>query len=50
MEGPGLSLQEAHWLPEPTGTAIQLAPGDPHAAHSRVANDIDLLFDYWSGC
>lgn len=39
-QGPGLSLKEAHRLLKPTGAAIQLAPGDPHAALSRVANGI----------
>jgi len=43
---PGIALKDAYRLLHPTGAIIQLVPGDPRSALSRVANslsDVDLL-------
>lgn len=45
-DGPGVTLKMAHRLLTSTGAAVQLVPGDPETALSRVANtlgQIDLL-------
>ena len=45
-DGPGVTLKMAHRLLKATGARIQLVPGDPEAALSRVANSlgqVDLM-------
>jgi hypothetical protein len=39
-EGPGMPLKTAHRLLKATGARIQLVPGDPFTALSRVANGL----------
>lgn len=45
-DSPGLGLKQAHAQFKPLGIKLQLVPGDPHSALSRVANavrDVDWL-------
>lgn len=45
-ESPGMALKQAHAFFKPLGVKLQLVPGDPHSALSRIANglrDIDWL-------
>ncbi len=43
VDGPGISLREAHRLLKATGARIQLAPGTAGEALSRVANGLTRI-------